>query len=88
MELNINQMKNVPCKKCGCIYWMNTFKMKYIPSVVSRSGKPEIKPRPIAVCASCGSFWEDTADMDHPVAEKSKQSVFPAKKKIKENKNG
>jgi uncharacterized Zn finger protein len=73
----IDHFKNIPCRKCGCIYWMNTFKMKLIPGVITKTGKDDIKPRPTAVCANCGSFWEQTADMKNPVSEDRDNPAFP-----------
>jgi len=71
-DLNPSAMKNIPCKKCGGVLWMNTFKMKMYPAIITKSGRNEIKPAAFTVCFKCHADFTDNADVNNTVADREK----------------
>ena len=52
--MNMENLKNIPCGKCGSMYFMRLTRLKYVSPLQSKSGKEEIINMEGLVCIDCG----------------------------------
>ena len=67
--VNPAALGNIPCKECGSVEWINTFRMKLKPKMLNKSGEDSIQPLMKTRCFKCRAFFEDAADMKNTVPD-------------------
>jgi len=54
MNVNVESMPMVACKKCRGNFFKDVVVIKKISAIVSPTGKDEVLPIPVFICDKCG----------------------------------
>lgn len=55
LQIDVNQLKSVTCKKCQSEFFEIVFKLKIVPALTSPTGKDEVIAIQTFLCKNCGT---------------------------------
>jgi RNase P subunit RPR2 len=57
ININVNNLAVIECLICNTMYFQPVTKLRYIPAMVSATGKPDLVSETVFKCVNCGAIY-------------------------------